>query len=126
MPNVSTIMHKHIVGVAETTSISYAAKLINVNKVPSLPVLRDGRIVGILSEEAVDKFFKKHGNNEQDIKVGSIMDETFYFVEMNDDIADAARVMVSRKITRLPVVNNKKEMLCVGMITSTDIAANIK
>ena len=59
MPAVATIMHKHIVGVAPTTRLYAAARLLNVSKVPLMPVLENDVLVGIVTRNAIEKALKE-------------------------------------------------------------------
>ncbi|MGC8587140.1 MAG: CBS domain-containing protein [Candidatus Micrarchaeia archaeon] len=119
MPAVATIMHKHIVGVAPTTRLYAAARLLNVSKVPLMPVLENDVLVGIVTRNAIEKALKEEPDDTQ---ISKIMSRPV-FVAMSDDINDASEKMIKRRLPRLPVVNNKIEMLCVGVVSSTDIVA---
>ncbi len=117
MEKVYDIMKKHIVAVSEDTSMSAAIKLMETSRVPLLPVLRKGRIVGILTKECI----KRQQANEQ-LKVSDCMKtDGIYFVEASDSVDDAARAMMQSNLPRLAVVNNKVDMECIGIVTATDV-----
>jgi CBS domain-containing protein len=119
MPAIATIMHKHIVGVAPTTKLYAAMHLLDTSKVPLLPVLDNNVLVGIVTKSIMAKALREMPD---DTPISSIMSKPV-FAAMSDDINDAAEKMIKRRLPRLPVVNNKKEMLCVGIVSSTDIVA---
>jgi len=119
MPAIATIMHKHIVGVAPTTKLYAAMRLLDTSKVPLLPVLDNNVLVGIVTKGIMAKALREMPD---DTPISSIMSKPV-FAAMSDDINDAAEKMIKRRLPRLPVVNNKKEMLCVGIVSSTDIVA---
>jgi CBS domain-containing protein len=120
MPNVSTIMQRYAVAVSEETSIANAAKLMKVNKVSLMPVLKDKRLVGIVREKDLDSW---KGDKKE--KVSNIM-ENPVFVLPTDEIDQVSKIMLERHITRVPVVNNEKELIFLGIVTSSDVANAIK
>ncbi len=119
MASVATIMHKHIVGVAVGTQLKTALRLMKLNRVYLVPVLKEGKLVGILTSKVAEEKLAS-GN---DATAGQAMEAPFAFVPEDAGIEEAAMMLVSNKITRLPVVNNRREMKCVGIVTSTDLVA---
>jgi len=120
MLNVSTIMQRYAVAVSEETSIANASKLMKANKVSLMPVLKDERLVGIVSEMDLDSW-----NGDKKEKVSKIMEKPV-FVLPTDEIDQVSKIMVERHITRVPVVNNEKELIFLGIVTSSDVANAIK
>jgi len=120
MPNVSTIMQRYAVAVSEETSIANAAKLMKANKVSLMPVLRDERLVGIIREKDLDSW-----NGDKKEKISRIMKKPI-FVLPTDEIDQASKIMLEKHITRVPVVNNEKELIFLGIVTSSDVANAIK
>ncbi len=123
MASVGSVMQKHVVGLSKSTKIEAAVKLIERSSVSILPVIEGGKLIGLLTREeveAVSSDIYKEG------KVGDIMVKSFKFVEQDDSIDDAASVMLENRLARLPVVNNRRDMKCVGIITSTDIVRSKK
>ncbi|MFP3289254.1 MAG: CBS domain-containing protein [Candidatus Micrarchaeota archaeon] len=120
MPNVSTIMQRYAVAVSEETSIANAAKLMKANKVSLMPVLKDKRLVGIVREKDLDSW---KGDKKE--KVSNIMEKPI-FVLPTDEIDQVSKIMLKRHITRVPVVNNEKELIFLGIVTSSDVANAIK
>lgn len=76
-----------------------------------LPVIRSGRVVGVISDRDVRGAFP--GDT-----VGRAMSSPAYVVRDDESVEAAARLMLSRRISALPVVNAAEEL--VGMITTTD------
>lgn len=123
MASVGSVMQKHIVGVSKSTRVEAAVKLIERSSVFILPVMDGERLVGLLTRSEVDAL---SSDIYKEGKVGEIMIKDFKFVEEDADVDEAARVMLQNRLARLPVVNNKREMKCVGIISSTDIVKNRK
>lgn len=116
MPNISTIMHRHVVAIAKSASLETAIKLMKRNRISLLPVVDGEVLIGILEEESVPS---GKGSVEEKMK------EPFFVLE-DDDIDQASKIMLDKHVTRVPVVNNKKEMKLIGIVTSTDVASAIK
>ncbi len=121
MASVSTIMSKHIIGVAPSTKLSAALRLMEANHVSLLPVVDRGRLVGLLQSKDINE---AHVELSNELRVKDAMSYDLVFAEEGQDINDAAKIMIKKKIARLPVVNNKKEMVCVGIVTSTDVVSS--
>ncbi len=118
MARVKDLMSKNIVGVSSETTVESARKLMNSMHVELIPVICDGRLDGILVDSDLRDL-------EGSKKVGRIMRKPVYAEEESDD-KDAAKKLVENSFGRLPVVNNKLEMRCVGIVSSTDIVKSMK
>lgn len=117
--SVGTIMQTHIVGVAKSTKLSSALKLIESSAVSTLPVIYGGKLIGTISKKEIEKESQKA--DLQKIPVEKIMKDKFDFAVFSMEIDEVAKIMVKKNIARMPVVNNMQDMLCVGMISSTEI-----
>lgn len=76
-----------------------------------LPVVAEGRVVGVLSDRDVRAAFP--GDS-----VGKAMSSPAHVVRDDDSVEAAARLLLSRRISALPVLDARNEL--VGMITTTD------
>lgn len=108
------LMQKHFVGVSRTTKIASALRLATSARVDIMPVVEDTRLYGIVTTAELEK------NSQDDSNVEKIMGEPI-FVEAGASVEAATGVMVRHGIGRVPVVDDKLTMVCVGMLTSTDI-----
>lgn len=119
MPRISDLMERHMVGVSRNSRIASVLKLMQTSKVSVMPVLEEGHLVGIVTRKCIET------DNGAHSAIGDIMSKPI-FVEESDSHQKAVREMLGHGISRVPVVNNRKEMRCVGMITSTDIVKEMK
>ena len=73
---VSEVMSKKVLTVDEETPIEEAARIMADNKVGGLPVLRDGHVVGIITETDLFKIFLEFmGAREKGVRVTALVDE---------------------------------------------------
>ena len=114
MVAVKDFMQKQFVGVSRTTKAGSALKLAEAAKVDLMPVVEDERLCGIITSANLEK---KLGDGAE---VGKIMDRPI-FIEADARLEDAAGVMIEYGVGRVPVVENRYSMICVGVVTSTDI-----
>lgn len=73
---VSEVMTKNVRTVNEDTPIEEAARIMADNKIGGLPVLRDGHVVGIITETDLFKIFLEFmGAREKGVRVTALIDE---------------------------------------------------
>jgi acetoin utilization protein AcuB len=127
---VAERMRTAVVLVSPSDSVRTALKLLGEQQIRHLPVVKDGKLVGIVTDRDIRLVFPSAvtaGNKEQDaldvlekLSVGQIMTKRVITVSPEASIADAARLLLERRIGGLPVVHGD---LLVGIITKTDILA---
>ena len=118
MAKVRELMSRQIVGVSVDTTVDSARKLMNSMHVELIPVLSEGKLHGIL----IDSDLRDAQGHE---RVAGIMRKPV-FAEADSEAGDAARKLVENAFGRIPVVNNRKEMRCIGIISTTDIVKSLK
>lgn len=121
-------MTREVVVVAPETTLPEAHRLMNNNQIRRLPVMQDGRLVGIVTRgdvrgaEASDatslSIWELHYLIAK-IKIQEIMTENPVTISQDATIGEAARVMLDYKISGLPVVDEQGRL--VGIITESDI-----
>jgi len=76
-PGVGSIMSPAVHTTTPDTPIEVAARLLRKNKIGALPVLRDGYLVGIITEsDLLDVLIEMTGANEPGIRVSFELDDT--------------------------------------------------
>lgn len=121
MPSVKDIMTKEVITIETTKTIFDAAELMTEKGLGCLIVVIKGFPVGIITErDIVRRIVAKRAS--LDIKVKEVMTKTLITVEPNTSLKEAARVMSSNKIRRLPVLEKNK---LVGIVVSSDFVRNV-
>lgn len=121
---IEDIMRKNVVTVAPATTIREALLLLRINRIRHLPVLDQGKLVGIVSDrdlrDALPSRLVTHDDDEAILQspVSSIMQKQVITAHPLDFIEDAALQIYEHKIGSLPVVQGDQ---LVGMITETDL-----
>jgi CBS domain-containing protein len=70
-----------------------------------IPVVEDGRLVGVLTDrDIVLRSIAEGATDPREGKVADIMSTQVRTIAPDDDLADAARVMSDGEVRRLPVV----------------------
>ena len=73
---VSEVMTKKVMTVSENTPIEEAARIMADNKIGGLPVMRDGHMVGIITETDLFKIFLEFmGAREKGIRITALLDD---------------------------------------------------
>ena len=73
---VSDVMTKKVLIVDEETPIEEAARIMADNKIGGLPVMRDGHVVGIITETDLFKIFLEFmGAREKGVRITALLDE---------------------------------------------------
>ena len=121
MPTVKEIMTKEVITIDAHKSVFDAAELMSTKAVGCLVVIVKGFPVGIITErDMVKRVIAKRSSLDQ--KVTEVMTKTLITVEPNTQLKDAARVMSSNNVRRLPVLKDNK---LVGIVVATDFVRNV-
>ena len=117
------IMVQKVVTVDPDATVKDAAKLMNLCEIGSLMVVGKGKVVGIVTERDILRKIVEASKDPEKTKVSEIMSTKLLVAAPNMDVVDAAKMMLQRKIKKLPIVTNKK---LVGLVSLTDIARTVR
>ena len=106
-----------IVGYVPGT-IKDALKILAKHNKSGMPILKKNTktVVGVLTRTDIFR------NPEED-QIALIMSENYQYVEKEQDVKDAAKLLYDHRIHGLPVINNRKNI--VGIISPTDILKTV-
>lgn len=81
-----------------------AVRRLGEKRIGALPVVEDGRIVGIISERDVIYCLREHGPEVLDWEVGRVMTSPAITADPSTEVLTALALMTQRRIRHLPVV----------------------
>ena len=120
---VKDLMSTNISVVDINTPVSEVAKTMKTQNIGSVPVCKNGKVVGILTDRDIVIREIAEGKNTMVSKAEDVMTKEVSTVSSSSDIHEAAKLMSDRQIRRLPVVDNGN---LVGMLAIGDIAVRNK
>jgi acetoin utilization protein AcuB len=128
-------MTGNLVTLSPEASVAEALTLCRKRRIRHIPILEDGRLVGIVSDRDLRDASPALGDPErartlQEIRVADVMSREVITVHPQDSIENAAQQMYELKIESLPVVSEgavadagstvaEEEVL--GIVTSSDV-----
>ncbi len=123
---VRSWMSSPVVTVTPETSLTEARKLIDEKQIRALPVVKEGKLVGIITKRGLlrldlsilENESWNQGVNMTEETVGEVMTIKPITLLPETLIPKAARIMLENKITALPVVENGE---LVGILTNSDL-----
>ena len=115
---VVEIMTATPVTITADATVAQAAGLMRDKGVGSLVVLQDGRPAGIVTERDIVTKVAAADRLPKGTVVRDIMSSPLVAVHPHQEVAEAAKVMATRKIRRQPVIKEGKHE---GMDTENDI-----
>lgn len=117
---VREIMHPNAKVINFAHTVEEAARLMEQEDCGSIPVEKDDKMIGMLTDRDIAIRVVAHGKDPRKTKVQEVMSEGINYCYDDDDIADVSRKMAGRQHRRLPVVDRNKRL--VGMLSLGDIA----
>lgn len=115
---VRDIMAKNIKTVKPDDSVHAAVKKMNKFGIGSVIVISSGRPVGIITETNIMRRVVESRMDPATVWAKDIMTSPLVTIDQTAAVEEAAKIMVDKNISRLPVTNGNK---LVGLISSTDI-----
>ena len=125
---VQDYMSKDLITIDEAASIMKASKLMKQNGIRHLPILRQGRLVGIISDRELKEATPSKATTLDihemyhlldQITVKSLMPKQLYTITPEQTVEKAAAVMLKHNISALPVVDSTGGLQ--GIIAKGDV-----
>jgi CBS domain-containing membrane protein len=118
MISVSDFMTKDLVTVRESDDVALAEALLRLGGIRHLPVVRDRKLVGILTQRDILRSGASGKAGARDMAVSDIMTREPTSVRPAMGLSNAARIMLERKYGCLPVCHDDGTL--VGIVTEAD------
>ena len=125
---VSDIMQTQMVTLKADERLDLADDIMHLGRVRHMPVVEDGRLVGIVSNRdllaaSLTKFLNFDPRQRRaflrSVEVGEAMTRDVVTVEPSTSLREAAQLVIRHKVGCLPVV--KPDGVLVGLVTETDL-----
>ena len=118
---VKDIMNGKVLTSDLNSSVQEAVEAMNKYGVGSVIIVGENKAMkGIVTERDVLELIEQ-GKDPKKVLVKDIMTADVYYIKPEDDVIDAAQLMVEKHIKKLPVI---KGGALVGILTATDIVAS--
>ena len=125
---VENWMNPKVITVDADDSMLDATKLLKEHNIRRLPVLEKGKLVGIVTDRDLKRASPSDATSLEaheilyliaNIKIREIMTKNPITVPYNFTIEEAAEILLQARISGMPVVDKKGEV--IGTITQTDL-----
>jgi CBS domain-containing protein len=96
-----------------------AAKLMAKKDVGPIPVVEDGRLVGLVTDRDIVVRVIAEGRDPNTTTVGEIASRDLVTVSPDEDLDEGLKLLAEYQVRRLPVVDGNR---LVGIVAQADIA----
>ena len=116
---IKDVMHVGVTWVDPSTPIAELAKMMRDHDIGSIPIGENDRLVGMVTDRDIVCRCIALGLDPNSSRARDVMTEGIVFCLERQELDHAARLMQTRKVRRLPVINAKKRM--TGMLSLGDL-----
>lgn len=117
---VKEIMTPEVETVTPTTTLRVVAREMKDKGVGALPVVEDGKLIGIITDRDVSVYAIAMGHDPQSTEVQKVMTREVFSCSADQDISEAAKIMEQHKVRRLTVMSSNEVL--AGFLSVADIA----
>ncbi len=125
---VKNWMTENVVTIAPEDSMQHAINLMKEKKVHMLPVVKGGKLVGVVSDSDLKRASASEATTLEmhellhlisKIKVGDIMTGNPFTVRVDSTVEETAELLMEKRISGVPVVDDQGQV--AGIITRDDL-----
>ncbi len=117
---VKDAMHEGVAWFTPDASVVEIARKMREEDIGSVPIGENDRLVGMVTDRDITCRGVADGKDISSMTAREVMSQEVVYCRSNDEVEDAARIMETRQIRRLPVIDENKRM--VGILSLGDIA----
>ena len=118
---VKDIMTQDPATLGPDATLGESAMLMKQEDCGSIPIVEDGRLVGIVTDRDIVVRAIAVGKDPKKTRISEVMSADPITVSADDDVEAAERIMRERQVRRLPVVEDGK---LVGILVTAQLARN--
>jgi len=116
---LSQIMSSPVESVPPDLSVLEASKIMGVKHIKRLPILKDEKLIGIVTQTDMVRALTSYGLWRD---ISEIMSRDISGIQRNASVAEAAEIMTSRKISCIIVMDGND---VVGVLTEKDLLGRV-
>lgn len=113
------IMTRSVTTATREMSLQAVAALMRDGDMGSLPVVENGKLVGIVTDRDIVVRAVAEGRDAT-TAIGEVMTSEVFAVRAEDFVFEAIRLMGDKQVRRVPVINENNEL--IGIIAMADVA----
>jgi CBS domain-containing protein len=117
--SIREVMTSEVKACEPSATVVEAAKLMAQEDVGPIPVVEDGRLVGIITDRDIVVKMIAKGDDPSSRTVGDIASRDLVTITPDSDVSEALDLMAENQVRRLPVVDGDR---LVGIVAQADIA----
>lgn len=117
---VKDAMHKGVEWVSPSTTLVELAKLMAQHDIGAIPIGENDKLIGMVTDRDIICRGLNNGADVSKITAREVMTPDIIWCRDDEDLEDATRIMESKKVRRLPVMDKDKRM--VGILSLGDIS----
>ncbi|MBI2773818.1 MAG: CBS domain-containing protein [Chloroflexi bacterium] len=119
---VKELMTAEPASLGPDATLGEAATLMKQEDCGSIPIVRDGALVGIVTDRDIVIRAVAAGKDVKSTRVSEVMSADPIWVSPDDDVAEAEKIMADRQVRRLPVVEDGHlaGIIVIGQIARHD------
>ena len=120
---ISEVMSRNVAVTSQDATLKQAADMMRERKIGFLPVLRNGSVVGVVTDRDIVIRSICDGLDPVATKVRDVMTRSSFQCYDDQVLTDAARIFTFNRVRRLLVFNRDKKL--VGLLSLDDLAAKM-
>ncbi len=117
---VKDVMHKGVEWVSPDTPVANVAQKMREHDIGAVPVGENDRLVGMITDRDITIRAVAGDKDLSKLTARDVMTSGIIYCRDTEEVDDAARIMESKQVRRLPVIDENKRM--VGMVAIGDIS----
>jgi CBS domain-containing protein len=117
--SIKEVMTRDVRACEPNATVADAAKVMAQEDVGPVPIVEDGRLVGIVTDRDIVVRVVAEGRDPNATTVKEIASTDLVTVSPGDDLDEALNLLAQRQVRRLPVVEGER---LVGIVAQADIA----
>ena len=123
MTTVAEVMTPGVESTTSSQALRDAARIMREGDFGSMPVVDEGRLVGVLTDRDIVVRGVAEGLDPTVCRVGDVASRDPVTVTPDQDLDEAMELMAHHRVRRLPVVSDGR---LVGVISQADVALGAK